>query len=42
MVLPGLDGSFGGIAAVTLTLEGHVVLFEDLFEFVGAFVVDDV
>jgi hypothetical protein len=45
MDLPGVDGSFGGIAAVNVGghwFESHVILLEGLFELTGAFVVDDV
>jgi hypothetical protein len=45
MVFPGLDGSFGGVAAVAVrrdTLEVDVVFFKSLLELVRAFVIEDV
>jgi hypothetical protein len=42
VVLPGLDCSFGGISSVDMwwdALEGDVVLFEGLLEFVGALLI---
>jgi hypothetical protein len=45
MVFPGLDGSFGGVAAVAMrrdTLEVDVVFFKSLLELVRAFVIEDV
>jgi hypothetical protein len=45
MIFPGLDCSFGGIAAVDMrghTLEVDVIFFEGFIEFVRALVVEDV
>jgi hypothetical protein len=45
MILPCLDGSFGGITAVTVggnALKIDVVFGESCFDFGGTFVVDDV
>ena len=45
MILPGLDGAFGGVASVYMwwhALEGDVVFLERFFEIVGAFVIEDV
>ena len=45
VILPSLDGSFGCIASVALwwdLLEGDVIFPECFFEFVGAFIVEDV
>ena len=45
VVLPGLDGSFGCVASVAMrweSLEGNAIFLESLFEFVGAFSVEDV
>ena len=45
MILPSLDGSFGCIASVAIwwdLLGGDVVFPKCFFEFVGAFIVEDV
>jgi hypothetical protein len=45
MVLPGLDGSFGRVLTVAMRwdpLEINLVFLEGLFQFVGAFVVENV
>ena len=45
MIFPCLDSAFGGVAAVAVgrdALEVDVVFLEGFFEFVGAFVVDNV
>ena len=45
MVLPSLDGSFGGVLAVAVRGDSLIVdfvLFECFLEFVRAFVVEDV
>lgn len=45
MILPCLNGPFGGVAAVAVwrdSLEVNVVLLEGLFHFVGALVVENV
>ena len=45
MILPSLGGSFGCVASVAMwwdSLEGDVVFPECFFEFVGAFIINDV
>ena len=45
MILPSLDGSFGCIASVAIrwdSLEGYIVFPEGFFEFIRAFIVEDV
>ena len=42
MVLPSLDGSFGGVGTMDVRwneLEGDIAFFKGFLEFVGAFVV---
>ena len=45
MIFPGLDCSFGGVAAMAVwwnSLETDLILGESEFEFFGTFVVQDV